>query len=111
MVVKRTPHTVPGRARRGRPLIHGEAWSKVSVVLMDRQIVRLDRLVSEIQRATGAILTRAGVIRALVDGVVGGNGFDITNVTSEFDLRDRVASRFKRRAIKGAAFRHLHRES
>lgn len=110
MAVKRTPHSAPGRARRGRPLIHGEAWSKVSVVLMDRQILRLDRLVSEIHRATGAILTRAGVIRALVDGVVG-NGFDATNVTSELDLRDRIASRFKRRAIKGAAFRHLHRES
>ena len=69
--------------RRGRPLIHVEAWSKVSVVLMDRQIVRLDRLVSEIHRATGAILNRAGVIRALVDGVVG-NGLDVSGVSSEF---------------------------
>ena len=82
----------------------------MSVVLMDRQIVRLDRLVSDIHRTTGAILTRAGVIRALVDGVVS-NGFDVTRVTSEFDLRDRIASRLKRRAIKGAAFRQLHRES
>ena len=110
MVVKRAPHVAAGRARRGRPLIHDEAWSKVSVVLMDRQIVRLDRLVSEIHRATGAILTRAGVIRALVDGVVG-NGLDVTNVSSEFDLRDRIASRFKRRGIKAASFRHLQRES
>jgi hypothetical protein len=77
---------------------------------MDRQIARLDRVVSEIHGATGAILTRAGVIRALVDGVVG-NGFDVTRVTSEFDLRDRIASRFKPRATKGAAFKQLHRES
>lgn len=109
MVVKRTPHAAPSRARRGRPLIHDEAWSKVSVVLMDRQVVRLDRMVSEIHRATGAILTRAGVIRALVDGVVG-SGLDLTSVTSEFDLRDRIASRFKRRPIKATTFRHL-RES
>jgi hypothetical protein len=109
MVVKRTPHTAPGRARRGRPLVHGEAWSKVSVVLLDRQIVRLDRLAHEIHRATGAILTRAGVIRALVDGVVG-SGLDVSGVSSEFDLRDRIASRFKRR-VKAAAFKHLHRES
>src|SRR6185369_10520586 len=109
MVVKRTSHA-PARARRGRPLVHAEAWSKVSVVLMDRQIVRLDRLVSEIHRATGAILTRAGVIRALVDGVVG-SGLDVTSVSSEFDLRDRIASRFKRRGIKAAAFRRLQRES
>ena len=109
MVAKRTPHTAPGRARRGRPLIHDEAWSKVSVVLMDRQVVRLDRVVSEIHRATGAILTRAGVIRALVDGVVGA-GLDVTSVTSEIDLRDRIASRFKRRPIKATTFRQL-RES
>jgi hypothetical protein len=77
---------------------------------MDRQIVRLDRLVHDIHRATGAILTRAGVIRALVDGVVA-SGLDVTSVSSEFDLRDRVASRFKRRGVKAPAFRHLHRES
>src|SRR5262245_52816979 len=110
MGIKRTLHVAPGRARRGRPLVHGEAWSKVSVVLMDRQIVRLDRLVSEIHCATGAMVTRAGVIRALVDGVVG-SGLDVTSISSEFDLRDRIASRFKRRGIKAAAFRHLHRES
>ena len=109
MAVKRTPHAAPGRARRGRPLIHDEAWSKVSVVLMDRQVIRLDRVVSEIHRATGAILTRAGVIRALVDGVVG-TGLDVTGVTSEVDLRDRIASRFKRRPIKATTFRQL-RES
>ena len=109
MVVKRTPHAASGRARRGRPLIHDEAWSKVSVVLMDRQVLRLDRVVSEIHRATGAILTRAGVIRALVDGVVG-SGLDVTSVTSEVDLRNRIASRFKRRSIKAPAFRQL-RES
>lgn len=82
----------------------------MSVVLMDRQIVRLDRLVSEIHRATGAILTRAGVIRALVDGVVG-SGLDITGISSEHALRDRIASRFKRRGMRPPPFRQLHRES
>ena len=110
MVAKRILHPASGRARRGRPLIHSEAWSKVSVVLMDRQIVRLDRLVSEIHRATGAILTRAGVIRALIDGVVG-NGLDVSGISSEYVLRDRIAARFKRRGTRGAAFRQLHRES
>ena len=109
MVAKRTVLGT-GRPRRGRPLIHGEAWSKVSVVLMDRQILRLDRLVSDIHRSSGAILTRAAVIRALVDGVVG-NGLDPTRVSSETDLRQRIASRFKRRGIKTPAFRPLNRES
>ena len=109
MVVKRT-HTAPVRPRRGRPLIHGEAWSKVSVVLMDRQIARLDRLASDIHRFSGAIITRAGVIRALVDGVVG-SGLEVTTVSSEIELRDRIAARFKRRAVKHGAIRQLHRES
>jgi hypothetical protein len=77
---------------------------------MDRQIVRLDRLVHDIHRTTGAILTRAGVIRALVDGVVG-SSLDVTSISSEVDLRDRIASRFKRRGLKTAGLRHLHRES
>src|SRR5436309_1538118 len=96
MVAKRTPPVAAGRARRGRPLVHRESWSKVSVVLMDRQIARLDRFVSGIHRATGAILTRAGVIRALVDGVIG-SGLDISTVSSEFDLRDCIASQGTRR--------------
>ena|SRR5712671_3806502 len=110
MVVKRSAHTAPARPRRGRPLIHGEAWSKVSVVLMDRQIVRLDRLAAEIHRGSGAIITRAGVIRALVDGVVG-SGLDVTKVSTEFELRDRIAARFKRRGMKSSVLRQLHRES
>src|SRR5258708_3289409 len=61
-------------------------------------------------RPTRASRTRAGVIRAVVDGVVG-NGLDVNSVSSEFDLRDRIASRFKRRGLKAAAFRHLQRES
>ena len=108
MVVKRTLVNT-NRPRRGRPLVHDEAWSKVSVVLMDRQITRLDRLVSEIHRSSGAILTRAAVIRALVDGVVG-SGFDVSRASSEFDLRDRIASRVRRRGAK-PAFRQLLRES
>src|SRR5436190_13703107 len=110
MVVKRTSHTGPARPRRGRPLIHGEAWSKVSVVLMDRQIARLDRLVSDIHRFSGAIVTRAGVIRALVDGVLG-SGLDVRRALSEIELRDRIAARFKRRVVKASAVRHLQRES
>jgi hypothetical protein len=76
---------------------------------MDRQIVRLDRLASDIHRVSGAIITRAGVIRALVDGVVG-SGLDVTNVSSELELRLRIAAHFKRRGLKPGA-RPLHRES
>ena len=40
---------------RGRPPVHQETWSKVSVVLFDRQIVHLDRLATDIRgRVPGA---------------------------------------------------------
>jgi hypothetical protein len=81
-------------SRRGRPSVHDEAWSKVSVVLMDRQVARLDRLVMDIQRASGAALTRAGLIRALVDGVID-SGFDVTSSASEVELRRRLTRRLR----------------
>ena len=46
---------------RGRPPVHQETWSKVSVVLFDRQIVHLDRLATEIRSKSevrGAALSR-----------------------------------------------------
>ena len=33
-----------GKRRPGRPPVHDEAWTKVTVVLFNRQIVFLDRL-------------------------------------------------------------------
>ena len=57
------------RARRGRPRTHREAWTKVSVVLFERQVLELDRLTTSIRAKTGASLTRAEVIRALLDAL------------------------------------------
>ena len=54
----------PGRP--GRPPVHQETWSKVSVVLFDRQIVNLDRLAVDIRGKSGKVLNRAEIIRALI---------------------------------------------
>ena len=51
----------------GRPTIHGEDWSKVTVVMLNRQVIFLDRLSADIRAATGAIVKRAEIIRTLVD--------------------------------------------
>jgi hypothetical protein len=58
-----------GRSTRppGRPAIHGEDWSKVTVVMLNRQVIFLDRLSADIRAATGAIVKRAEIIRTLVD--------------------------------------------
>jgi hypothetical protein len=76
----------------GRPPVHSETWSKVSVVLFDRQILHLDRLTREIRSKSGKLVNRAEIIRALIDGLID-SGMDITPATSEGDLRARIARR------------------
>lgn len=75
--------------RPGRPKVHTEEWSKVTVVLLNRQIVFLDRLCADVRSASGLILKRAEVIRALVDGLAE-SGFDASEVRSEDDIRLRL---------------------
>jgi hypothetical protein len=82
----------PHRAGPGRPPVHQETWSKVSVVLFDRQILHLDRLVTDIRGRSGKVVNRAEIIRALIDGFID-SGMDITTSGSEKDLRGRVARR------------------
>lgn len=72
--------------------MHQESWSKVSVVLFDRQIVHLDRLATDIRGKSGKVLNRAEIIRALIDGLIDSE-MDITGSSSEADLRARVARR------------------
>ena len=80
------------KAGPGRPPVHNETWSKVSVVLFDRQIHHLDNLATEIRAKSGKVLNRAEIIRALIDGLIE-SGMDITAVATEADLRARVARR------------------
>ena len=72
--------------------MHQESWSKVSVVLFDRQIVQLDRLATDIRGRSGRAVNRAEIIRALIDGLID-SGMDVTASGSEADLRARVARR------------------
>jgi hypothetical protein len=76
----------------GRPPVHSETWSKVSVVLFDRQISQLDRLTANIRSASGKVMNRAEIIRALIDGLID-SGMDVSVAASEADLRARVARR------------------
>ena len=84
------PHASTIKAGRGRPPVHQETWSKVSVVLFDRQIHHLDRLSIDIRGKSGRVLNRAEIIRALIDGLID-SGMDITSTGSEADLRAKVA--------------------
>ena len=72
--------------------MHQETWSKVSVVLFDRQVVHLDRLAVDTRGKSGKGLNRAEIIRALIDGLLD-SGMDVSGSASEADLRARVARR------------------
>ena len=86
------PPVNPPRARRGRPRTHREAWTKVSVVMFERQVLELDKLTNTIRSKTGANLTRAEVIRALLDAL-GESRLDVTSVLSGAQLQRMLAKK------------------
>jgi hypothetical protein len=88
-------HPTPARRRPGRPPIHDEAWTKVTVVLFNRQIVFLDRLAANIRAQSGATISRAQLIRALVDAASDAD-IDLTAALSEADLKATILARLGR---------------
>ena len=81
--------------RRGRRPSHTEHWTKVTVVLFDRQIVFLDRLGADIRAASGVAISRAHVIRALIDAL-SESDLDLTGTRSEADLKAILTARLGR---------------
>lgn len=80
------------RRRPGRPRVHVEPWTKVTVVLFDRQIDFLDAIVSDIRKESGAAVSRAQLIRAFVDAVSEAS-LDLTATASERDVKTAVLAR------------------
>src|SRR5580765_5361502 len=70
----------------GRPVTHMEGWSRVTIVLLNRQIVYLDRLSADIRARTGAVVKRTEIIRALIDSLAE-SAIDLTSIEGEDDLR------------------------
>ena len=81
--------------KRGRRPSHTEHWTKVTVVLFDRQIVFLDRLGADIRAASGVAISRAHVIRALIDAL-SESDLDLTGTRSESDLKAVLTARLGR---------------
>jgi hypothetical protein len=86
------PGVRPAGRRPGRPPVHDEAWTKVTVVLFNRQIVFLDRL---------AAISRAQLIRALLDAVAASD-VDLTAGTSEAELKATLLARLGRYRVATA---------
>jgi hypothetical protein len=81
--------------KRGRRPSHTEHWTKVTVVLFDRQIVFLDRLGADIRATSGVTISRAHVIRALIDAL-SESDLDLTGTRSEADLKAILTARLGR---------------
>jgi hypothetical protein len=90
-----TRQRTSGKRRPGRPPVHDEAWTKVTVVLFNRQIVFLDRLAANIRAQSGAAISRAQLIRAVLDAVADAD-VDLTASTSETDLKATMLARLGR---------------
>jgi hypothetical protein len=84
-----------GKRKPGRPPVHDEAWTKVTVVLFNRQIVFLDRLAANIRAHSGAAISRAQLIRSVVDAIADAD-IDLTSATSEADLKTTILARLGR---------------
>ncbi len=84
-----------GKRRPGRPAVHDEAWTKVTVVLFNRQIVFLDRLSANIRAHSGAAISRAQLIRSVVDAISDAD-IDLTSATSELDLKTTILAKLGR---------------
>src|SRR5829696_2991930 len=91
---------ISGKRKPGRPPVHDEAWTKVTVVLFNRQIVFLDRLASNIRAQSGAAISRAQLIRALLDAVADAD-IDLTTSMSEADLKATLLARLGRYRLGG----------
>lgn len=50
-----------------RPVSPGDSWSKITVVLLDRQVAYLDRIAVDIRLQHGVAIARAELIRALIE--------------------------------------------
>jgi hypothetical protein len=55
--------------KTGRPKVLDEKWARVTFVLLNRQIVYLDRLALDIREETAKAVNRAEVLRDLLEFV------------------------------------------
>lgn len=78
---------------RGRPA-GTESWRRVTVVLYDRQIVSLDKLSTAIREESRAAISRAEIIRGVLDAFLESGG-DFSHVQSEYELKEAVLERLE----------------
>jgi hypothetical protein len=71
----------PVKSNRGRPIVHTEPWAKITVVLLDRHVAYLDRLAIDIRLKHGKAISRAEIIRGLIEAAFQ-SGVDLSEAHS-----------------------------
>jgi hypothetical protein len=69
------------KPNRGRPVVHTEPWAKITVVLLDRHVAYLDRLAIDIRLKHGKAISRAEIIRGLIEAAYQ-SGVDLSQADS-----------------------------
>lgn len=91
-----SPLTQAKTSNRGRPIVHVEPWSKITVVLLDRHVAFLDRLAIDIRLKHGKAISRAEIIRGLIEAAFQG-GVDLSQADSIDTIVDLMAGSPKQR--------------
>lgn len=97
--VEAAPMSTGPRSNRGRPVVHTEPWAKVTVVLLDRHVAYLDRLAIEIRLKHGKAISRAEIIRALIDAAAE-SGVDLTQADSASSIADLINNQALKRKMR-----------
>ena len=87
-----TRRTNTTRRKPGRPPVHDVECTTVTFVFFNRKIVFLDRWAANIWAKRGAAISRAQLIRALLDAVADAD-VDLTMSRSETDLKATILAR------------------
>ncbi len=80
---------------RGRPVVHKDEWTKVTVVLLDKQIHWLDKLALEIRLNTKAAISRAEILRGMISAIKESR-LDLSQATSEEEIKKVLLEKLKK---------------
>src|SRR5258705_2952319 len=96
----RGERVTPAKSNRGRPIVHTEPWAKITVVLLDRHVAYLDRLAIDIRLKHGKAISRAEIIRGLIEAAFQ-SGIDLSQADSIDTLVELLTGSMpKRKALR-----------
>src|SRR6266849_10286290 len=96
----RGERVTPAKSNRGRPIVHTEPWAKITVAPLDRHVAYLDRLAIDIRLRHGKAISRAEIIRGLIEAAFQ-SGIDLSQADSIDTLVELLnGSTPKRKALR-----------